>query len=486
LAAKPPPSPASLLTEVPPILILIAVIAFVVWRLPRTHVSHSPAYRWRRAINWLPLGLTYAFLYMARYNLTVLKNFGAYGGMSQDAFGKIDGIGAITYGLAFLLNGPLTDRWGGRVTILISAAGAAVANVVFGVLWMDGVRSTTTLAVVFAINMYFQSFGAVSIVKVNARWFHVRERGTFGGIFGILISLGIYFALDWGTRIAQLADGAYEWMFFVPAVILVVFFALCVVFVRDRPSDAGFEDFELGDASSARTETAFAVIKRLMTNPIIVMIACIELCSGFLRQAITKWYPDFARAAGAGESLVVHHWGMVLCIAGITGGMFAGLISDHVFGSRRAPVSAVLYAIMLVGAVAIVPLLGQPETIGWVIAFMAMAIIGVHGMLSGTASADFGGFKNAGIAVGLIDGFVYLGTAVQDFVYGSALPEKNTPAASDISNWYAWPEAMIAPAVIGLVLAILLWNARPQKATGAVKIVPAPAELPQARVVANE
>ena len=42
--------------------------------------------------------------------------------------------------------------------------------------------------------MYFQSFGAVSIVKVNAAWFHVRERGTFGGIFGVLISLGLYLA----------------------------------------------------------------------------------------------------------------------------------------------------------------------------------------------------------------------------------------------------------------------------------------------------
>ena len=52
--------------------------------------------------------------------------------------------------------------------------------------------------------MYFQSFGAVSIVKVNASWFHLRERGTFGGIFGILISLGIYLAFDWAPKIAEL------------------------------------------------------------------------------------------------------------------------------------------------------------------------------------------------------------------------------------------------------------------------------------------
>lgn len=78
-----------------------------------------------------------------------------------------------------------------------------------------------------------------------------------------------------------------------------------------------------------------------------------------------------------------------------------------------------------------------------------MSIIGVHGMLSGTASADFGGRKNAGIAVGLIDGFVYLGTFLQSFVLGNWLPsKKDVEAAADISNWKIWPIAMIPFAII--------------------------------------
>jgi MFS transporter, OPA family, glycerol-3-phosphate transporter len=44
--------------------------------------------------------------------------------------------------------------------------------------------------------MYFQSYGAVSIIKVKSYWFHVRERGMFGAIFGTQISIGIYFAFD--------------------------------------------------------------------------------------------------------------------------------------------------------------------------------------------------------------------------------------------------------------------------------------------------
>jgi len=52
------------------------------------------------------------------------------------------------------------------------------------------------------MNMLFQSFGAVSTIKIKSFWFHVRERGTFGAIFGTLISLGVYFAFDWGGAIA--------------------------------------------------------------------------------------------------------------------------------------------------------------------------------------------------------------------------------------------------------------------------------------------
>ncbi len=84
--------------------------------------------------------------------------------------------------------------------------------------------------------------------------------------------------------------------------------------------------------------------------PVIVVILLIEFCSGYMRNAIMQWYPKFAKSTGIGESFVASNWGMLLCVAGITGGMFAGVISDKVFDSRRGPMSAVLYGGMTVGA----------------------------------------------------------------------------------------------------------------------------------------
>jgi hypothetical protein len=38
-----------------------------------------------------------------------------------------------------------------------------------------------------------------AVVKVNSTWFHVKERGIFGGIFGIMISSGYFLATTIGA-----------------------------------------------------------------------------------------------------------------------------------------------------------------------------------------------------------------------------------------------------------------------------------------------
>jgi OPA family glycerol-3-phosphate transporter-like MFS transporter len=91
---------------------------------------------------------------------------------------------------------------------------------------------------------------------------------------------------------------------------------------------------------------------------------------------------------------------------------------------------------------------------------MLMAILGIHGMLSGVASQDFGGRRNAGTATGMIDGFVYFGGAFQAFVFGNVLPTGKE--AADPSNWRVWPLAMIPLTVIGLGLSLTIYKATVQ------------------------
>ena len=91
----------------------------------------------------------------------------------------------------------VTDRMGGKKAMLIAALGSGLMNLIMGLMIYQlagNVDSQLNIRVLFsflyAANMYFQSFGAVAIVKVNASWFHVKERGGFSGIFGTMISSG--------------------------------------------------------------------------------------------------------------------------------------------------------------------------------------------------------------------------------------------------------------------------------------------------------
>lgn len=451
---------------------------------------HSSVFRWRRFINWFPMGLTYAFLYMGRYNLTVSKN--ALGDlMSKSDFGIIFFWGTLTYAFSFLINGPLTDRLGGRKGMLIASFGAGTMNLLMGIflyLMLMQQISVQFLVIIFSIlyamNMYFQSFGAVSIVKVNSHWFHIRERGVFGGIFGILISLGIYFAFDWGNAIvtatqATVASGELNWLqevlrhmtrvkgdmnetwwvFLIPAIILYIFFFIEYFILRDSPAGAGYKDFDTADASSGEehlTFSAIQIIKKILTNPIIITVALIEFCTGVLRNGVMHWYLIYTKEnLLPAAQFMLDNWGLILMIAGSTGGMVAGFLSDKVFGSRRAPVAALLYGLIFLCTVGMTFSLSprlHPLILGSMVTLISFAVIGTHGMLSGTATMDFGGRKGAATAVGLIDGFVYLGTGFQSISLGFITEW----------NWAFWPIFLIPFSIIGLILLVRIWNAFPK------------------------
>jgi OPA family glycerol-3-phosphate transporter-like MFS transporter len=449
-------------------------------------LDHPRKFMMRRFINWFPLGMTYAFLYMGRYNLNVSKT--ALGSlMAKEDFGVIFAAGTVTYAFSFLVNGPLVDKIGGRLGILIAAIGSALANIILGVLTYLvltnrlHVRLVVAFSVIYAVNMYFQSYGAVSIIKVKAHWFHVRERGVFGAIFGTLISFGVYFAFDWGQTIVDMTKGSASagpaWIqhaivtlfalkdgsanatwavFYIPAIIMIFWAVLDFCLIRDTPEEAGFAPFETHDASTGQMHiemTALDLLKKVFTSPLMLLIAAIELTSGVLRNGIMQWYLIFAHEVEqTGAKFFLDHWGLLLCIFGIIGGFSGGLISDKLFQSRRGPPAVLLcgFTFIMVALMAIF-LRSSPIIVGSAAVAITMAIIGVHSLMSGTAAADFGGRKATATCSGIVDGFVYLGTGLQSVSIGYLAKQ----------NWLWWPVFLMPFAVLGAVLAFRMWRDLP-------------------------
>lgn len=469
------------------LFVALALSSVITLYFNNNPLKHSKKFMWHRFVSWFPLGMTYAFLYMARYNLNVSKN--ALGDlMPKEAFGIIFGVGTTVYGLSFLLNGPLVDKIGGKKGIIIAALGSCLANAAMGVLTylilhdVVSVNLTVAFTILYSLNMFFQSYGAVSIIKVKAYWFHVRERGTFGAIFGTLISLGVYFAFDWSQAIVDATrklmphePTAFQsllrtvfavdvspmdstWLvFFIPSMILIVWALLDMILIKDSPAHAGFDDFDPHDASSGDDEAPIRIVpllKKMFTNPIMLMIALTDFTSGVIRNGIMQWYLVFSHEIPqTGAEFVAKHWGFLLCITGILGSFAAGMMSDKVFQSRRGPPAFIMNAIMLI-LISMMAffLMSSPTVVGASAVLVTFAVIGVHGLMSGTAAADFGGRKATATASGIVDGCVYLGSGLQSISLGYLTSK----------DWHYWPLFLIPFTLLGMFFSLKLWSKLPE------------------------
>jgi OPA family glycerol-3-phosphate transporter-like MFS transporter len=469
------------------LVVLMLLVYIITLYFMRNPLQHSKSFLISRFLSWFPLGLTYAFLYMARYNLDTLATADV---ITKAQKSQISGWGFFIYAASLFISGPLIDRIGGKKGMIAAALGAAIFNVFMGwalYLHMHGrdLNLVVWLTIFYSMNMFFQSFGAISTIKVKSFWFHVRERGTFGAIFGTLISLGVYFAFDWTDAISNsvklgvpagtsavrdliqkmfaLQDAtipAFWLIFFIPAGFLVAWALIDLVLIKDSPDDAGFPRLETHDASHGDSHIELrswtSVIKAILTNRIILMIGVIEFTSGVLRDGVMKWYRLFVNDTGLGIENIQHNWGLYAAVTGIVGSFLAGWASDRFFHSRRAPVAGICQAAMALAVLAMLLTLVTGQNSAIVMGFSAlvimMAVIGVHSIMSGTATADFGGRKGAATATGVADGFSKLGSSFQEFVLGAIITK---------DTWQYWPSFLLPFTLLGLFFAYKLWHELP-------------------------
>src|SRR5438876_10272534 len=192
-------------------------------------IKYPTGFRPRRGLNWVILGLMYASYYMCRYNF----RFATPGMVDEFHFNnfQITSIVAwwsVAYGTGQLINGLICDRIGGRASMLIGAIGTIAVNLTFGFASFAGTFST--FALIWLMNGYFQSFGAPGMIKINAAWFNRTERGTFAGIFGLMIQSG-QFAINnlapiilAGFTVGALvvAKDDWRWLFRIPPIFTAV------------------------------------------------------------------------------------------------------------------------------------------------------------------------------------------------------------------------------------------------------------------------
>lgn len=428
---------------------------------------HPPGFRPRRGLNWGALGLMYASYYMCRYNF----RFAGPGMNEEFGFNTSDlanlwVIWSLAYGTGQLFNGLISDRIGGKAIMLVGAAGTIVCNLIFG--FSSFVGTVATFGLIALINGWFQSCGAPGMVKINAAWFQRNERGTFAGIFGIMIQLG-QFAANWlsplllagftltlwgiGTWVVE--PGNWRLLFIVPPFVTALIAVLMAFTVKEEPAQAGYPDVIVDEIdNSLGTRVSIKdTFRTIFRHPLVWFYAAAYASTGAVRhssdQMAVMFFKEHLLIDMNSKPLSVLITLNLMTATAIIGSIGAGLISDKLFKGARSPVAMGLYfteaTVISCAAIAMFSGLIKPGPFGVFLGGMflvmtSLTVNSTHSIVGAAAPMDIGGKKMAGFAAGVIDSFQYYGSALSLFLFGKLFGK---------FGWSAWYPLMVMFALSG-------------------------------------
>lgn len=443
-------------------------------------------FRSRRVQNWMIIGFLYALFYMTRYNnAAAMPQIMDWFGWIKTNVGILEAVLPLSYGLSVIINGPLGDKIGGKKLFLIGSVGVVLMNLLMGACTLlvanpaiiTGAGTTrqvieqatllcglshgnllTLMAIIWGINGYFQSMGAIAIVKVNSRWFQKLERGKFTGIFGVLIRLGLILAFSGVPIIAKSLPLFCVW--WIPAAGVAIVAFLVNLFVENSPADAGHQGFKTGDEDSDDEKPASLrdVLHKVLSNNMTWYVVIASIMIGFVRRGtIDVWFPIYFHEvfSGAGIAYQIAAWSIALL--GIAGGFVLGISSDKIFHGRRAPVICIGFigmAVMLGIGGLLHHMNSGPYAMAISLACLSFFVNGAHGIIGGAVTMDLGGRKATATATGLFDGAQYLVAGpLAGVVLGILL---------DKYGWGFWQWGLIPFAILGAIVMAFLWNQKPK------------------------
>ena len=277
-------------------------------------------------------------------------------GFDNTQYGAIDSARNLAYGVGQFVNGLFTDRIGGKQAMTIGALGTVLLNVMFGIVsWSSIGWLFFTLVIIRMLDGYVQAFGAPGFIKINTAWFRRQERGTFSGVFGIMINLGRMGVGQLGPLLATgfavplifytITVPKLDWryMFIVPPAIVVIIVILMNLMVKNHPEEAGYsiahDEEAPGEDPHARLPLG-VVFRKIASNPIVWIVAGAYFCTGFVRIAISSWWTIYLNEAwNLGKNSALFWWLAVVLLpwGASASSLCSGFISDKFFGGRRAP-----------------------------------------------------------------------------------------------------------------------------------------------------
>ena len=409
---------------------------------------------------FLAATLGYGMYYVCRLSLNVVKKpIVDEGVFSETELGIIGAVLFFTYAVGKFMNGFLADRSNINRFMSTGLLVTALVNLCLGF-----VHSFILFAVLWGISGWFQSMGAASCVVGLSRWFTDKKRGSFYGFWSASHNIGeamtfiivasIVSALGWrygflGAGLVGLIGALVVWRFF-----------------HDTTQSKGLPAVNAPEKKkemdALETEEFNRAQKAVLRNPAIWILALSSAFMYISRYAVNSWGVFYLQAEKGYSTLDASFIISISSVFGIVGTMFSGVISDRFFGGRRN-IPALIFGLMNVFALCLFLLV--PGVHFWMDA-LAMILFGLGigvliCFLGGLMAVDIAPRNASGAALGVVGIASYIGAGLQDVMSG-VLIEGNKRLVDGVEvydftyiNWF-W----IGAALLSVLLALLVWNAR--------------------------
>jgi MFS transporter, OPA family, sugar phosphate sensor protein UhpC len=403
----------------------------------------QPFDSWRSRV-FVATWVAYAGFYFCRKNLPVVQpvlmdEFG----WSMIELGLVITAFQLTYAVGQLLTGIAGDRLGARNVLAIGLGATILLNIVSGF-----AASVPFLIVVWALNGFAQATGWPVLVRTMSEWFSREERGRVMGVWSTNYQVGDAVA----TSIAASAIGmglGWRWGFWLPALALAMLLPLIFRWHRNSPGDVSPRDRVSEDQPTAPMR--WADLGAVLKIPALWGIAAVNATLKFVMYILFFWSVTYLVEARDYPIDTAGYLAVAVPLGGISGAIFAGWISDKLFGSRRMPVTAIMLVLLAASVAAVPHVSATPLLMALLFAFVGFALYGPESLLAATAAVEFAPPQFAATGVGLVNA-VASSSGVLAGVVGAVIVER-----------FGWTYLFYGLAIVSLsalAIALPMWHAR--------------------------
>lgn len=355
-------------------------------------------------------------------------------GWTKATIGAISGIALWSYAVGQLINGNLSDKFGGRRMATVGS----IASTAFCV----GASFTGTpvgMGAMLGANGVAQSMGWSAGGRVISNWWSHSERGKTFGFYTLAAGCSSVLVFATSTLVVDTFNLEWQWLFRLPVLLMLVGGITFYLIARDTPKSAGVippESFtkdadhaektiatttsSVGALDVAEAEAPVKSITRYKTVLGIPKIWLTGIAIGFqnsARYGMLIWVPVFflgdewkATPGGLWISLS-------LPVGMAVGALVNGQLSDRLFGSRRDRPIMLFMSLGALSAMAMW-LLNPGPALGIVLLFLCGFFI--YGPQSSfwALCPDLAGKVMAGTAIGAVNFFSYLFAGAAEPIIG--------------------------------------------------------------------